>query len=141
MKQKIDKKQYLRYMKTFVWANHQPMEVLMDINKRGIMHNYPVDATTVEIAITMVESGEGLRETKVSMTDVYAIMESMKHRENGTLNRSVPKKQRKTSKYKFIDWILKITYNFKQKVISLFDKIKPSWLKLKKNLQVLLKLP
>ena len=141
MTQKIDKRQYLRYMKTFVWANHQPMEVLMDINKRGILHDYPVDATTVEIAITMIESGEGLRETKVSMTDVYAIMESMKHRESGKLSQSIPKKQRKTSKYKFIDWILKITYNFKQKVISLFDKIKSSWLKLKKKLQVLLKLP
>lgn len=126
-------------MKTFVWANHQPMEVLMDINKRGVMKNYPVDATTVEIAITMIEAGEGLRDTNVSMTDVYAIMESMKHRENGKLEQSVPRKQRKTSKYKLIDWILKITYNFKQKAISLFVKIKSSWQKLKKNLQVLLK--
>lgn len=139
MKQKIDKRQYLRYMKTFVWANHQPMEVLMDINKQGVMQNYPVDATTVEIAITMVESGEGLRDTRVSSTDIYAIMESMKHRESGKMQQSVPKKQRKTSQNRILDWLYKVEFNFRQKVISLFTKIKVSWQKVKNKSKVLLK--
>ena len=139
MNQKINKAQYLRYMKTFVWANHQPMEVLMDINKKGVMHNYPVDATTVEIAITMVESGEGLRETKVSMTDVYAIMESMKHRESGKIEQLVPKKQRKTSHNRILDWFYKVEFNLRQKLISLFTKIKSLWQKVKNKSKVLLK--
>lgn len=139
MKQKIDKRQYLRYMKTFVWANHQPMEVLMDINKQGVMQNYPVDATTVEIAITMVESGEGLRDTRVSSTDIYAIMESMKHRESGKMQQSVPKKQRKTSQNRILDLLYKVEFNFRQKVISLFTKIKVSWQKVKNKSKVLLK--
>lgn len=139
MKQKIDKRQYLRYMKTFVWANHQPMEVLMDINKQGVMQNYPVDATTVEIAITMVESGEGLRDTRVSSTDIYAIMESMKHRESGKMQQSIPKKQRKTSQNRILDWLYKVEFNFRQKVISLFTKIKVSWQKVKNKSKVLLK--
>lgn len=82
MTQKIDKKQYLRYMKTFVWASKKSMDELLQINKKGLLENYPVDATTVEIAITMVESGEGLRQTNISMTDVYAIMEVMKHKQS-----------------------------------------------------------
>jgi hypothetical protein len=82
MKSKIDKKQYLRYMKTFVWASKKSMEELLQINKKGVLENYPVDATTVEDAINFVETGDGLRTTNVSMTDVYAIMEVMKHKEN-----------------------------------------------------------
>jgi hypothetical protein len=82
MSQKIDKKQYLRYMKTFVWASKKSMEELLQINKKGVLENYPVDATTVEDAINFVETGDGLRTTNVSMTDVYAIMEVMNHKEN-----------------------------------------------------------
>jgi pullulanase/glycogen debranching enzyme len=82
MKSKIDKKQYLRYMKTFVWASKKSMEELLQINKKGVMKNYPVDATTVEDAINFVETGDGLRTTNISMTDVYAIMEVMNHKEN-----------------------------------------------------------
>jgi hypothetical protein len=82
MKSKIDKKQYLRYMKTFVWASKKSMEELLQINKKGVLENYPVDATTVEDAINFVETGDGLRTTNVSMTDVYAIMEVMNHKEN-----------------------------------------------------------
>jgi hypothetical protein len=81
MKSKIDKKQYLRYMKTFVWASKKSMEELLQINKKGVLENYPVDATTVEDAINFVETGDGLRTTNVSMTDVYAIMEVMNHKE------------------------------------------------------------
>lgn len=82
MNPKIDKKQYLRYMKTFVWAMCKPMDELLQVNKKGVLNNYPVDAKTVEDAINYVETGDGLRTTNVSMTDVYALMEVMKHKEN-----------------------------------------------------------
>ena len=82
MTQKIDKKQYLRYMKTFVWALRQDMDVLMNINTKGKMENYPVDAKNVEDAITMINAGDSLRETNVSATDVYAIVEALQHHDH-----------------------------------------------------------
>lgn len=82
MKQKIDKRQYLRYMKTFVWASKKTMDELLQINKSGVLENYPVDANTVEDAINFVETGDGLRTTNISMTDIYAIMEVLKHKGN-----------------------------------------------------------
>lgn len=69
-------------MKTFVWASRKSMDELLQINRKGVMQNYPVDATTVEDAINFVETGDGLRRTNISMTDLYAIMEVMKHKEN-----------------------------------------------------------
>jgi hypothetical protein len=81
MNSKIDKKRYLRYMKTFVWASKKSMEELLEINKKGQLENYPVDANTVEDAINFVETGDGLRTTNISMTDVYAIMEVLKHKQ------------------------------------------------------------
>ena len=87
MNSKINKRQYLRYMKTFVWAAKQDMSILLEINRKGVMENYPVDANTVEDAINYVETGDGLRSTKVSMTDIYAIMEAMKHKENEQSNK------------------------------------------------------
>ena len=69
-------------MKTFVWASKKSMDELLQINKKGVLENYPVDANTVEDAINFVETGDGLRSTNVSMTDVYAIMEVMNHKEN-----------------------------------------------------------
>jgi len=76
MKQAIDKKRYLRYMKTFVWASKKPMEELLEINKKGQMENYPVDANTVEDAINYVETGDGLRtkETEEGITKVYVFV-------------------------------------------------------------------
>ncbi len=71
-------------MKTFVWASKKSMDELLQINRKGILENYPVDATTVEDAINYVETGDGLKTTKVSMTDVYAIMEVLKHKQNET---------------------------------------------------------
>ena len=68
-------------MKTFVWASKKNMDELLQINRKGELENYPVDATTVEDAINYVETGDGLRTTKVSMTDVYAIMEVLKHKQ------------------------------------------------------------
>lgn len=87
MSQRIDKKQYLRYMKTFVWASKKTMDELLQINKKGVMENYPVDATTVEDAINFVETGDCLRTTNISMTDIYAIMEVMNHKENETMHK------------------------------------------------------
>jgi hypothetical protein len=78
----IDKKQYLRYMKTFVWAAKQPTEVLLEINKKGQMEKYPVSANTVEDAINFIETGDNLAQTNISQTDIYAIMEVVKHRLN-----------------------------------------------------------
>lgn len=86
MKQKIDKRQYLRYMKTFVWASKKTMDELLQINKNGVLENYPVDANTVEDAINFVETGDGLRTTNISMTDIYAIMEVLKHKQIETKN-------------------------------------------------------
>ena len=74
-------------MKTFVWAAKQDMNILLEINRKGVMENYPVDANTVEDAINYVETGDGLRSTNVSMTDIYAIMEAMKHKENEQSNK------------------------------------------------------
>ena len=71
-------------MKTFVWASKKSMDELLQINRKGELENYPVDATTVEDAINYVETGDGLKTTKVSMTDVYAIMEVLKHKQNET---------------------------------------------------------
>ena len=79
MNQKIDKKQYLRYMKTFVWAIKKDTIALADAAAKRVMPNYPVDATTVEDAINFVETSEGLRDTNVSMTDLYAMKEALQH--------------------------------------------------------------
>ena len=68
-------------MKTFVWASRKSMDELLQINKKGQLENYPVDANTVEDAINFVETGDGLRTTNISMTDIYAIMEVMNHKE------------------------------------------------------------
>lgn len=75
MSQKINKKQYLRYMKTFVWAINHTKEEIDKAVIVGKVEDYPVDATTVEDAINFVETGECLRETKLSLTDLYAIKE------------------------------------------------------------------
>jgi hypothetical protein len=100
MKQKIDAKQYLRYMKTFVWAIKKDTVSLADAAEKRVMPNYPVDATTVEDAINFVETGEGLRETNVSTTDLYAMMEAMQHlqvKEEKKIEEK-PKKVRKKKK-------------------------------------------
>ena len=67
-------------MKTFLWANKKTLGELADITSKGIMVDYPVDATNLEDAINFIETGDGLRETKISKTDLYAMMESMKHK-------------------------------------------------------------
>lgn len=66
-------------MKTFVWAIKKDTISLADAAEKRVMINYPVDATTVEDAINFVETGEGLRDTNVSMTDLYAMKEALQH--------------------------------------------------------------
>lgn len=73
-------------MKTFIWASKKTMDELLQINKSGVLENYPVDANTVEDAINFVETGDGLRTTNISMTDIYAIMEVLKHKQIETKN-------------------------------------------------------
>ena len=80
MKSKIEAKQYLRYMKTFLWANKKTVEEISQVATLKVMTEYPVDATNLEDAINFIETGEGLRETQISKTDLYAMMESMKHK-------------------------------------------------------------
>lgn len=67
-------------MKTFLWANKKSFEELSQCAEGKVIADYPVDATNLEDAINFIETGEGLRETKISKTDLYAMMESMKHR-------------------------------------------------------------
>jgi hypothetical protein len=67
-------------MKTFLWANKKTLEELMAVSSKGVMVDYPVDATNLEDAINFIETGDGLRETQISKTDLYAMMESMKHK-------------------------------------------------------------
>jgi hypothetical protein len=87
-------------MKTFVWAIKKDTVSLADAAEKRIMPNYPVDATTVEDAINFVETGEGLRKTNVSTTDLYAMMEAMQHlqiKEEKKIEEK-PKKVRKKKK-------------------------------------------
>jgi len=67
-------------MKTFLWANKKTIEELSEVSAKSVMVDYPVDATNLEDAINFIETGEGLRETQISKTDLYAMMESMKHK-------------------------------------------------------------
>lgn len=76
---KIEGPQYLRYMKTFIWAIKKTKGAVTDVLTKGEIHDYPVDAKTLEDAINYIETGDGLRTTKISKTDLYAIMEAMQH--------------------------------------------------------------
>jgi len=80
--QKIHKKQYLRYMKTYIWAIKTSQEEIQKCIIVGSIKNYPVDSTTLEDAINAIETKEGLRETKISLTDLYAIKEAMNHKQD-----------------------------------------------------------
>lgn len=67
-------------MKTFLWANRKSLEEISQTAASKVIPDYPVDATNLEDAINFIETGDGLRETKISKTDLYAMMESMKHK-------------------------------------------------------------
>ncbi len=74
---KVDKKQYLRYMKTYLWALRQKEEDLIKVAMGRHMYKYPVDAISLEQAITDMEAESQLRETGMSTTDMYAIKEAI----------------------------------------------------------------
>ena len=81
-KKKIESKQYLRYVKTFAWAiKKSQVEISEAVLKRRI-DDYPVDARDLRDAITCIETGEGLRSTGTSMTDLYAMKEALQHIQN-----------------------------------------------------------
>lgn len=74
---KIDGKQYLRYMKTYLWALRHSKEQLMSIVSGKHMDNYPVSALSLDQAITDMEADSELRSTGLSITDLYAIKEAL----------------------------------------------------------------
>lgn len=79
---KIESKQYLRYVKTFAWAiKKTQLEISEAVLKKRI-EDYPVDARDLRDAITCIETGEGLRPTGTSMTDLFAIKEALQHIQN-----------------------------------------------------------
>ena len=74
---KVDKKQYLRYMKTYLWAlRHTKDELIKTVMGRHI-ENYPASAISLEQAVTDMEAGSELRLTGLSITDMYAIKEAI----------------------------------------------------------------
>lgn len=79
---KIDKKQYLRYMKTYVWALRQTKDELVKVVMGRHMDNYPASAQSVEQAVTDMEAESQLRQTGLSITDMYAIKEALNLIEN-----------------------------------------------------------
>jgi len=74
---KIDGKQYLRYMKTYLWALRHSKEQLMQVVAGKHMDNYPVSALSLDQAITDMEAESELRSTGLSITDMYAIKEAL----------------------------------------------------------------
>lgn len=82
MKNKINAKQYLRYVKTFAWAIKKSQTEISEAVLKKRIDDYPVDARDLRDAITCIETGEGLRPTGTSITDLYAIKEALKHIQN-----------------------------------------------------------
>ena len=74
---KIDKKQYLRYMKTYLWALRHTKDELVKIVMGRHMDKYPASAASLEQAITDMEADSELRSTGLSITDMYAIKEAL----------------------------------------------------------------
>lgn len=72
---KVDAKQYLRYMKTFLWAKRKGKEELIEVVRGKKMDNYPTVASSLEQAVTDMEAESQLKQTGLSMTDLYAIKE------------------------------------------------------------------
>lgn len=82
MNKKIEAKQYLRYVKTFAWAIKKSQTEISEAVLKKRIDDYPVDARDLRDAITCIETGEGLRPTGTSITDLYAIKEALKHIQN-----------------------------------------------------------
>jgi len=79
---KIDKKQYLRYMKTYLWAIRQTKDELVKVVMGRHMDNYPASAASLEQAVTDMDAESQLRQTGLSITDMYAIKEALNLIEN-----------------------------------------------------------
>lgn len=75
---KIDKKQYLRYMKTYLWAIRQTKDQLVRVVMGRHMDKYPASAASLEQAVTDMDAESQLRQTGLSATDMYAIKEALK---------------------------------------------------------------
>jgi len=74
---KVEKRQYLRYMKTYLWAlRHTKDELIQTVMGRH-MDKYPASAISLEQAITDMEADSELRQTGLSITDMYAIKEAL----------------------------------------------------------------
>ena len=74
---KVDKKQYLRYMKTYLWALRHTKDELVKTVMGRHMDKYPASAISLEQAITDMEAESELRQTGLSITDMYAIKEAI----------------------------------------------------------------
>lgn len=74
---KIDKKQYLRYMKTYLWALRHTKDELVKVVMGRHMDNYPASAASLEQAVTDMDAESELRQTGLSITDMYAIKEAL----------------------------------------------------------------
>lgn len=74
---KVDKKQYLRYMKTYLWALRYTKDELIKTVMGRHMDKYPASAISLEQAVTDMEADSELRQTGLSITDMYAIKEAI----------------------------------------------------------------
>ena len=74
---KIEKRQYLRYMKTYLWALRHTKEELVKVVMGRHMDNYPASAASLEQAVTDMDAESELRQTGLSITDMYAIREAL----------------------------------------------------------------
>ena len=79
---KVEKRQYLRYMKTYLWAIRHTKEQLIQVVMGRHMDNYPASAISLEQAVTDMDAESQLRMTGLSMTDMYAIKEAINLIEN-----------------------------------------------------------
>ena len=72
---RINKKQYLRYAKTYLYATRLSKDECIEKIMAGKMDNYPVRQQNVEEAYLALDHGVGLGITNISKTDQFAIME------------------------------------------------------------------
>lgn len=64
-------------MKTYLWAIRQTKDDLVKVAMGRHMDNYPASAVSLEQATTDMGAQTGLRQTGLSITDMYAIKEAI----------------------------------------------------------------
>ena len=64
-------------MKTYLWAIRQTKDDLVKVAMGRHMDNYPASAASLEQAATDMGAQTGLRQTGLSITDMYAIKEAI----------------------------------------------------------------